>query len=433
MIKQVRVALKFLPLALLLGLPLLLSQPATAEPAKLLSPQVGPNWASIIPLTNLGNAPQGAERPVVAAAPDGKTVTVAYIKLTAGAGDADPFYRRSTNNGVTWSDAAAIKDTTTLARQVHVTYDAGNRAHAVWTEAGNIVAYARDNNWGGAAYTPISSGLILVEGPRIATSGSNRLDLVWAENDGADPDIYHAFSTNGNAATPTWSTPKIVHSTAPASTSPDIAVSANGHIHVVWEEQNPSNPTVARVHYARSIDGGANWSGQVIISGASNPTDARRPRIVAAGNVLHVSFTDRESGSSQFVHHLSCISNCHNLASWMSDGKVSGSAVGIHANDPSNSIFSTLTTHGGCTLIYFYGIGASVDPSNEMVWGSSSCGSWSSRVLLTGPGARAIRPSMTTQNNWWVYLAYERIAADRSHIWFVRNQPAVYLPFVVRN
>jgi hypothetical protein len=54
------------------------------------------------------------------------------------------------------------------------------------------------------------------------------------------------------------------------------------------------------------------------------------------------------------------------------------------------------------------------------------------RDQVTAASVRSINPAMTSANNWWLFMAYEQVSADSSirEIYFVRNQPAIYLPTV---
>jgi hypothetical protein len=90
---------------------------------------------------------------------------------------------------------------------------------------------------------------------------------------------------------------------------------------------------------------------------------------------------------------------------------------------------------GNCTYVYFHGIQGSTT-NNERIWGVNSCSGWASsaRDQVTTSGVRSIYPSLIAANNWWVYLTYEQTNTSGTvrEIYFIRNQPAIYLPTILK-
>jgi hypothetical protein len=422
--------LRFLPLLLLL---ILLPYSVVAVPTEPAAPEGSPNWSDLAAeLTNSTNTPNGATLPFVESAPNGKTIIVAYIKRITSETDSDPFFVRSTNNGQTWSAPAPIHQSAGInAFHAFVEYDANNAAHAVWIENENQLAYKKETAWGSGSFTKISEGLIAVDTPQIFATGNGTLDLIWTQNNGANPNVYHARSNNGNTATPTWPIKGLIQATAGESKNPSLAVDASGNIHVVWEEQDPLAPTTADIYYVRGSVSGSTvtWSSPIQISDKSAPTNAREPDLIVEGNTIHVIYTDRVDENTQFIHHIECDSNCTTLAGWNSDGNVSGQKVGANTSDPFD-VISTLTQFGGCTLVYFHGTVSGLPDKNETIWGVNNCEGWTAnRDQVTTTDVRSINPNITVQNDWWVYLVYEEVGATHQ-IRFVRNKPGLYLPVI---
>lgn len=397
---------------------------AMAEPDEPLEPSSPPAWENVLTISS----DSGARLPSVAAAPNSKEVIVAYISQRSAVDEnTDPYYHDSSNNGATFpgSPAPINTNTSTEAIDVAVTFDNSNVAHALWIEATSSddrqLRYAKESSW------PTSSNLRasvtnpgVIFTPRIVASGSNTLDIVWAQSSsGIITDIYHARSTNGGSS---WSTSKVILDTNDLSQSPDLAV-ANGVIHVVWSEGLIN----AKVNYAQSTNGGSSWSTPIQISNRSSATNALEPSIIANGSVVQVAFTNRLSANDQFVHFLRCNSNCTNINNWISSNNpVSGTKVGANVGDPFD-VASTIAQVGVCTHLYFHGVQTG---ANEQVIGLDSCGNWSSsaRDVITSSDIRALNPDLATQNNWWVYLVYEDKTNEQ--IKFLRNLPALYLPLI---
>ena len=77
---------------------------------------------------------------------------------------------------------------------------------------------------------------------------------VWQDERNGDADIYSAQSADAGQ---TWSFITRVNHDAPgqSQSSPDVAVSVSGTLHVVWQDSG--------VYYARSTNGGKTWSAEV--------------------------------------------------------------------------------------------------------------------------------------------------------------------------
>lgn len=397
---------------------------AVAETDEPLEPSSPPAWENVLTISS----DSGARLPSVAAAPNSKEVIVAYIsQRSANEENTDPYYHDSSNNGATFPGNPAPINTnaSTEAIDVAVTFDSSNVAHALWIEETSSdnreLRYAKESSW------PTSSSLRasvtnpgVIFTPRIVASGSNTLDIVWAQSSsGIITDIYHARSTNGGSS---WSTSKVILDTADLSQSPDLAV-ANGVIHVVWSEGLIN----AKINYVQSTNGGSSWSAPIQISNRSSATNALEPSIIANGSVVQAAYTNRVSADNQAVHYLRCNGSCTNINNWISSNNpVSGTKVGANVGDPYD-VASTIAQAGVCTHLYFHGVQTG---SNEQIIGLDSCGKWSSsaRDVITSSTVRALNPDLATQNNWWVYLVYED--KTNAQIKFLRNLPAIYLPMI---
>lgn len=426
---------KYLPIFVLIILPIVLEQTAVTANPDVTVEIDNFTWTSEEILSTQDPNSLVAERPVIEVA-DNDTIIVAFLQQNPNnSTDYDPFFVTSTNNGQTWTDPSRIKNTGTRSRQVDIAFDETNRAHAVWTEDGNVLAYAPSGQWNGdSSFNTIdmnSTSVVVIENPKIIATGSNSLDVVWAASTVEDPslNIYYSHRDFGVGS---WSTPKIVSnggvSTFPDSRTPDIAITSNGNINIVWEEQ--VSGTQNAVYYGRSTNGGSSWSAAVDLSevaGISN-SNTIQPRIIADGNTVHVVFGERKNADTQFVHYTYCNTNCANKTSWKTDiNPISGQKLGTNTTDPFD-IFPTVAESKGCILSYFHGI---VTGSNELIYGASSCNNWGNqREQVTGVGNRAIKPDIAVENDWFVYLVYEE--AELNQVRFLRTQPAIYLPVIMR-
>ncbi len=397
-------------------------------------------WQNAIKLTNINNSdPNGVLRPSIAAAPGNNTVIVAYMHKTgSNSQEADPYYVRSTNNGNVWSAPQPIHTSATDSRFVNVALDNNNQPHAVWTENDRELWYAKESQWAGNAATKIFTATLILQAPILLPHDTNTLELVWSQNDGpTDFDIYHARSTNGGS---NWSDAIKVSNTINSALFPSIAATADGKLHVVWEEQQSTGNNY-EIMYAQSSNGGSSWSTPLNISQAVNIGTIthlfRQPSIIAEGNTLYVTYENRPADQEQRVYYVSCTANCTSAGNW-SGGNVTVQNFSIKSTDPAFLQPQPVLVNG-CFMVIFSGINGNPSENNERIQTGNSCDNWSSNPTISGVDAvmgsniRAIKPSAVSQHSWWVYLAFERVDSTRSDIYFVRNVPALYLPVVLRS
>lgn len=435
-----RALVLLIAVALLAGL-IVATAPALAtpdEPAEVTGS--GPVWQ---PATRISHTTFGGKLPVIEVGSDGRTVLIAYIsQMSANVNDTVPYVRKSTDNGATWGNAVAIipngpAETTFL----DVAVDSNNVTHAVWTDllSGNPnilnIYYAHENNntWPAAAPFSTVQDPQLITTPAIAAR-NNRVFVVWAEDNDTPAlglaEIYYRFSTNGGTS---WSANSLVSPQFNVSLKPDMIIGADGRVHLVWQRGIPPFPQ--HIMYTQGTVSGntVNWTTPVPISDRSGAQQAWTPQIVLDGNVIHVSFTDwiDNDPDKQYVHHIQCVTGCTNVANWQSTANpVSGAALKERSINPF-SVKSTLTKVGACTYVYFHGVPPTLN--NEQIFGVNSCGSWSAggRDTVTPANEAAINPQMISQNNWFIYMVFEKVEGNGTRtVWFVRNDPAVYLPVI---
>ncbi|HFE66981.1 MAG TPA: exo-alpha-sialidase, partial [Chloroflexi bacterium] len=327
-------------------------------------------WENGFALTNNSSDPQGAVFPVVAAAPDGKTVIVGYSHKTGtGLNDADPYFVRSNMNGRrtpnSWSSPSPIYTSAATSDFLDITFDANSQAHAVWVEDSSNLYYGKENTWGLSggsgpkqiySVTPFS-----IEAPKIVASGTNKLDLVMAKNDGGELSIFHARSSNNGA---NWQPTPVEISTgiagAGAATTPSIAVDNSGRLNVVWEQFLTGS--IYEIYFSQSSDGGQNWSTPINLSSRITVGTSRQfhqAKIIAEGNSLFVAFENRPAQQQQQAYYVSCDSSCGNLNRW-TGGAITVQNYAVKDSNPSYMIPQPAKI-GGCWTVLFSAING--DPS----------------------------------------------------------------------
>ncbi len=411
------------------------------EETAVAAPDLSPKWETVIPITDDSNAPNGATIPVVSGSPDGKTVMIVYNRrMSTTDGDNDPYYRRSLDNGKTWSAPVVIRSSAEKSRQVQLDYDANGVAHVTWQENTGLV-YTNEGSknagsWAGkykVIVTPIDPLYTGVSNPFIVASGNNRIDIVWGEGNSSlpDPHIYHIRSKDGGSNFTVLK--NAVYNYSWTSQFPSMVVEdLTGVIHLVWQETyNFANQ--GHIVYSRGTEssGSMNWSSPVIISTVD---DAREPEITLVGDSLQVVYTEFVSFGEQYIRHTQCAANCTNASSWQATTNALNSQIaGANGADPLNLV-SDIVQWGNCAVAYYHGTSTDFPGDNEIVWGVDSCSGWSEglRDKATTENYRSLNPNLSVQNNWWMYLAYEQGTTNKRHIYLLRTKPNLFLPVVFR-
>lgn len=376
------------------------------------------------------NAANGAFRPVLRQAPGG-TLVVAYNHEKAN-GTRNPYYSRSTDDGVTWSTPAPIRSASQHLRQVTLALDNNGAAHAVW-RSGSGLAHAREDQWPNGENTIVSTADVLFD-PYLVIGDDNVLHVVWAQAHGTQAlhDIFHAYSTNGGS---TWSTPtNLIVDNDRHSSAPAVAVDAQNNLHVVWEERilDLSLPNITRyeVHYLKGTKAGSsyNWPANATVLSGNIPT-ARRPAIVADDNDLHVSFARQTTNEEQYPYYRRFIAG----SGWTAARDASsGNPVSVNTNSPFFLISSVANCNNG---VYLYYHGSDRTNANEQIFGVSDYDSWGAVDTVTSDSVRHINPVVICRGGS-LYMVVERVelATLNHQVYFTasRNINGVFLPIINR-
>jgi predicted neuraminidase len=156
------------------------------------------NW--IEPLNVMSQSPGLSYHPDIAVDNMGTIHVFWHDSYINGLSDFDIHYRRSSDNGLTWSNSQIL--TATSSESYH---------------------------------------------PSIATDSAGNLNLVWQDNVTGNDDIYFSRSTDSGS---TWSTPINLSNNTALSASAEIAVDSTGNIHVVWADNSRG---VFQIFYCNSI------------------------------------------------------------------------------------------------------------------------------------------------------------------------------------
>jgi hypothetical protein len=214
------------------------------------------------------------------------------------AGNTEIYYKRSTDGGGTWSASQRLTWNSADSERPSIAVDPSGNVHVVWGDAtpGNAEIYYRKSTDGGATWST-AKRLTWTSGgswaPVIAVDSSGDLDVVWYDLTPGNTEIYYKKSTDGGG---TWSTSQRITWSAGNSYLPDIAAAPSGPLHVVWYDDTPGN---GEVYYKKSTNGGAAWSTSQRLTWTAGWPDLAVIAVAPSGS-LHVIWDDDISTQCEY-------------------------------------------------------------------------------------------------------------------------------------
>ncbi|UCG25851.1 MAG: hypothetical protein JSW55_07640 [Chloroflexota bacterium] len=329
------------------------------------------------------------------------------------------------NSGKSWLEPKSIFQSEDSLRQATFAFDASDKAHAVWRTQSEIW-HSSEDQWPNTA-TLITSTAQRVFSPDVTVSPDNNLHVVWSQEDNR---IYHAYSEDGGL---NWNTSAAVNGGFDKSDEPAVAVDQDGNIHVVWEERI-YDPILGKFrfeirHLTGAINGDeVNWASSATTLSAEI-VEARRPAIAAQGDVIHVSFARRISDDEQYAYYVRQTKG----SNWSAPVDVTqDSPVAMNSSIPF-LLVPALVLCGNVPSIYFHGSLAS--NGKELILGVNDADDQLLRDQVNAGEVRAIRPSLACVNGT-LHMVFEQIVKPNLNhqVYYVsRSRFAVQLPLIIRD
>jgi len=211
-------------------------------------------------------------------------------------GNWEIFHKKSTNGGTTWtSKRLTFNPGDTYSADIAI--NSSNHLHVVWDNdtSGNWEIYPRLSTDGGATWT--SKRLTYNSGssahPAIAIDSSDNLHVVWDDSTPGTGEIYHKKSTDGGA---TWTTKRLTYNSG-GSYYPSISVDSSDNLHAAWHDYTPGN---SEIFYKQSTNGGSTWTTKRLTYNSGN---SGIPAIaIGANDHIHVVWQDDSPGDFEIYY-----------------------------------------------------------------------------------------------------------------------------------
>lgn len=252
----------------------------------------GLNWSGDLRLTNNSAA---SYKPTITVS--GSAVHVVWYDSRDG--NDEIYYKRSTNNGVSWD--ADIRLTNNSSSSVLPSVASfGQNVHVVWHDDrdGNYEIYYKRSINGGVSW---ENDTRLTNSPRTSDEASlsvsaSEVNVVWTdERDGLYGEIYYKRSTDGGLS---WESDNRLTNNIAVSSAPSISI-AGQFVHVVWHD-NRDTFWDTEIWYKCSTDRGFSWGTDIRLT--TYLGNSWFPQIVSFDSIVHIVWQDNRDGNDEVYY-----------------------------------------------------------------------------------------------------------------------------------
>ena len=205
------------------------------------SPDGGVTWASLRRLTWTGDY---SLYPALAVAPND---SIHVIWQDYSPGNAEVFYKNSTNGGTTWSGTKRITWNPSKSNVPDITVDLNNKIHVTWEDGfpGIVEIYYKSSTNGGTSWSASKKLTWNTESPhypKMTVGPANVIHLAWYQYvSSTNPEIFYKSSESGGV---TWSPTRRVTWNSRWTGHPVLATDSGKIVHMVWRETISGNSEV---------------------------------------------------------------------------------------------------------------------------------------------------------------------------------------------
>jgi hypothetical protein len=252
----------------------------------------GNSWSNDTLVTSAAG-PQGM--PSVAVV--GGYVHVVWVDFTM-MGNTEIYYCRSTNGGNSWQAPVQISNAAGFSSHPSIAaYE--SYVHVAWHDSrhgftNNEIYYRRSTDDGitWSVETRLTEDDNFSNVPSVAVA-ENNVHVAWEENRDGNFEMYFKSSTDNGQ---NWGTNMRLTDDAADSYSPSLAASGS-NVHLVWQDMRDANE---EIYYKLSNDCGTNWDPDVRLTDDTNIS--QNASICVSGEKVHVAWTDVRPGNWEIYY-----------------------------------------------------------------------------------------------------------------------------------
>ena len=209
-------------------------------------------------------------------------------------------YMRSPDRGITWEEDWFVTSNSGESVNPALAVDSADNPHLVWSDDtdGNYEIFYKKSKDRGVTWSSrkkLTRTSTYSGYPDIAVDSLDNLHVVWSEDINGNGDIFYKKGTDAGA---TWPLGMRLTNTAAGSEHPAIAIDSSNHIHVVWSDATSGN---MEIYYRKSTNGGATWTPSQRLTWTSGGSYFPDLTIDSGGN-LHVVWHDSTPGNREIYY-----------------------------------------------------------------------------------------------------------------------------------
>lgn len=332
----------------------------------------------------------------------GPYVYCVWYDYRHGGSNAEIYFKRSTNNGVTWS--SDIRLTTASGHSKYPSIAAhGSYVYVVWCDKrdGNWEIYMRRSenygaSWpGGSYYQRLTFNSASSYYPRVAVY-DRKVHVVWHDYRDGNSEIYYKRSTD-NAFH--WGADTRLTFNTAISRYASVAAYRN-FVYVAWHDRRPGQYDI---YFKRSTTNGVSWGSDTRLT--TNGATQAYVDIAAYGKDVHVAWTDyRYSGNLEIYYRRST----NHGASWWTEQRLTASSW--------NSYYPSLAVKGKTVYVVWQDYKTR---SWEIFFKDSADrgATWTADRILSAQPATSYRPSVSAAGDN-VYVVWSDYRHGNYEIYF---------------
>jgi hypothetical protein len=266
----------------------------------------GLSWGTDSRLTN---DPSSSFEPVIASSE--QEVHVVWYDYRNG--DAEIYYKRSTDAGVTWQ--GDVRLTNDGANSISPSITVSDQfVYVVWydlRDGSKQIYFKRSTDkgvsWG--ADTRLTNNGVDSMFPTVSVFGQV-VHVTWEDQRDGNQEIYYKRSTDGGSG---WSADTRLTNNSAASESPSVTVSVSA-VHIVWYDKRDGNH---EIYHKRSTDEGISWEADDQLT--QDPADSWNPSATMSGASVHVVWHDVRDGNAEMYYKRNPTGNPTNVGNITSE------------------------------------------------------------------------------------------------------------------
>lgn len=329
----------------------------------------------------------------------GSTVHVTWYDNRDG--NYEIYYKRSTDDGVTWSADIRLTNDIAFSQRPSVAVS-GSYIHVTWYDFRNSneeIYYKRSTDggvtWG--ADTRLTNNFNVSILPSISASGSF-VNIVWCDTRDGNYEVYYKRSTDDGA---TWGADTRLTNNASLSLQASCVMRGTT-VHVTWNDTRHGND---EIYYKRSTDNGSSWGADTRLT--SNSGVSWFPSIAASGLLAAVSWVELSDGNPEIY-----------LKRSTDDGQTWGSDERM-TNNAGISIRPTVSINGSVIHLVWED---NIDGNEELYYKNSTDGgvTYSANIRLTNNPALSVYPSHTISASA-IHVIWREFRDGNWEVYYKRN------------